>query len=342
METPAPHSVSARPGTRSFFGERVDSVTRHFDVAVSIAMPQFLILNGKKAGDPVLREAVGRLRDEGAELAVRVTWESGDLDRYLAEAISAGCGRVVIGGGDGSLNEALVSLMKGPAARPALGILPLGTANDFATSAGIPTEPEAALRLALQGTPRPIDVIAVNDTWCLNVTSMGFGAEVTANTPTELKHFLGGGAYTLSGLVQALNFKPCPSRAVLPDRTVEQAIVVAAICNGRTAGGGQPLAPAALLDDGLMDVIAITEFSLGDAAAVVRELVNEEGGDNRFVHRFRLPWLEGSSDHPIPINLDGEPYAASRIRLEVLPRVLEVVLPENCPCLAGNVVAESG
>ena len=82
--------------------------------------------------------------------------------------------------------------------RPELAILPLGTANDFATGCGIPSDPFAALELARQGKVQSVDAVRANDQYFLNVACGGFGAQVTAETPLVLKNFLGGrGIYTL-------------------------------------------------------------------------------------------------------------------------------------------------
>ena len=294
--------------------------------------PTLLVLNGKKAGRPDIRQAIEALRDAGHKIEVRVTWEHGDLDRYIGEAIERGLDRAIVGGGDGSVNEAISAVLGHQETRPAIGILPLGTANDFATACGIPGDPLAALRLALEGKPHPVDAVAANERFFINVASVGFGAAVTANTPVALKNFLGGGAYTVAGLVQALNFEPYPSLARIPGRQIEGQLLVGAVCNGRMAGGGQSLAPGALLDDGLLDVLVVNHFTAADLPTVIRELA-EPFSDGEFVMRFRVPWIEGESERDIPINLDGEPYSSKKIRMSVVPGAINLILPPACPCV---------
>lgn len=299
-----------------------------------------LVLNGKKASLPEVREAVATVRREGHPLEVRVTWEGGDVARFVAEAAAEGIERLVAGGGDGSVNEMAAALAGLDAARrPSMGILPLGTANDFATACGIPKEPEAALRLACTGQPRSIDVARANDRVFVNVASAGFGAAVTAGTPVELKDFLGGGAYTLMGILQAVNFTPYECTLRTPDGERSGGMIVGAVCNGRLAGGGQPLAPDALVDDGLLDVVSIVPFAVADIPQVARELATllVAGGDprhaGRWVVRTRVPWLETDSDGELPVNLDGEPMRARHLRFEAVPGALAAVLPPHCPCV---------
>ena len=158
-----------------------------------------LIINGKKAGLESVRNAVFDARRQGV-VEVRPTWEGGDVERLVQEAVADGCVRLMAGGGDGTVKEMTEALMKLPSEnRPEMSILPLGTANDFATACGIPSEPAAALALAREGSAVAVDCVRANDEFFMNVASGGFGAQVTANTPVALKNFLGGGAYTLSG-----------------------------------------------------------------------------------------------------------------------------------------------
>jgi lipid kinase YegS len=294
-----------------------------------------LILNGKKADRPDVREAVRVVRSEGHGLEVRVTWERGDAARLVAEAARDGVPRVIAGGGDGSVNEVANGLMAVDAARrPALGILPLGTANDFATACRIPTDAIEALRLAVTGGPRPVDLGRCNDAYFANVASGGFGAEVTADTPVELKNFLGGGAYTIMGVVKAVNFRPYDCTIRTPAGSTTGALVVGAVCNGRQAGGGQPLAADAVIDDGLLDVVFLRPFPVGSAAQVAAEITSRRAS-GEYVVRMRVPWVEVSAGGRIPVNLDGEPVEGETLRFSCIPGCVGIVLPDGCPCLQG-------
>ena len=292
-----------------------------------------LIINGKKAGIPTIREAVKTIRNDGYNLQVRVTWEYGDGLRYVAEAAESGADVVIAGGGDGTVNElahGLALLENQP--RPALGILPLGTANDFATGCGIPAEPLSALRLCLGTEPVGVDIVQVNDRYCINVASAGFGAAVTNETPVELKNFLAGGAYTLMGIIKAFNFSPYKVRVVSEQYEYEGEAVVGAICNGRQAGGGQILAPSAFINDGLFDVLIARAFPAKALEQVAQE-VKEPTPDGEFITRFQASWLESFADNPIPVNLDGEPIHSKKIRYEIIPGLIRLTVPEICPCI---------
>jgi lipid kinase YegS len=289
-----------------------------------------VILNGKKAGLAPVREAIFKARESDV-VEVRSTWEGGDVDRLIQEAINEGCQRLVAGGGDGTVNEVVDALLKIPADdRPELAVLPLGTANDFATGCAIPSDPLLALQLAQTGQARSVDAVKANEYHFINVASGGFGAQVTANTPVALKNFLGGGAYTLSGMIQALNFVPYHGEVRLPEESLKNDVIVGAVCNGRQAGGGQLLAPNALIDDGMLDIVALNHFPAEALSQVAEELMASEV-NGEFVKRFRVPWAEWESDVEMPINLDGEPISTKAIRFDVLPGAIKFVLPDNCP-----------
>ena len=109
-----------------------------------------VILNGKVAGDDTLRTAIARQRAAGRSIEVRVTWENGDARRFVSETDKVDL--LIAAGGDGTLNEVVHGLMDlSTVVRPVLGVVPLGTANDFATGCSIPRDPEKALALCLEG-----------------------------------------------------------------------------------------------------------------------------------------------------------------------------------------------
>lgn len=189
-----------------------------------------IILNGKKAGYDAVRSAISTLREETEDVEIRVTYEYGDVKRFVADAINDGVERLVIGGGDGSVNEIVDAMANFTREqRPELAILPLGTANDFATACQIPSDSLEALRLAVSDSCTSVDIAKANERHFANMATAGFGAQVTAETPVELKNFLGGGAYTLTGVFKAINFVPYKSKMKTADFESEESGVVGAI-----------------------------------------------------------------------------------------------------------------
>jgi YegS/Rv2252/BmrU family lipid kinase len=222
------------------------------------------------------------------------------------------------------------------AARPVLGVVPLGTANDFATGCGIPRDPEQALTLCLEGKEVPVDVAKANEHWFLNAASIGFGAEVTARTPPELKHLLGQTAYAVMGAILAMNVHHYRGRLALPDREITGSVPVAIVGNGRQAGGGVQVTPRARVDDGLLDVLAVRDIPALALLTAAREL-QELSPDGDYISYWQTPWAEVHTEEAIPVNLDGEPMQFSKVRYEAVPKAIRLIVPPNCPLLLATV-----
>jgi lipid kinase YegS len=243
---------------------------------------------------------------------------------------------VIAAGGDGTLNEVVHGLMDLPmAARPALGVVPLGTANDFAKGCGIPLDPDEALALCMEGTAAPVDVGKANEHWFLNAATIGFGAEITATTPPELKHLLGPAAYAVMGAILATNLHHYRGRLTLPDREITGSGPVAVVGNGRQAGGGLQVTPRARVDDGLLDIFTVRDIPALALLTAAREL-QELSPDGEYINYWQTPWAEVHTEEAIPVNLDGEPMQFSSVRYEAVPRAIRFIVPPNCPLLSAQ------
>ena len=305
-----------------------------------------LVINGKAAGDEPLRDAVAAMRDAGVQASVRVTWESGDAERYVAEAIADGVDTVVAAGGDGTLSEVATTLAHRDEAAddlPSLALVPLGTANDFAAAAGIPHEAAAALAIARDVPARPVDLLRIESArvgqgpgihWCANLASGGFGTQVTIATNEGLKKILGGLAYLLTGIASLWRIDPIRARLRGPGFDWSGEFIALGIGNGRQAGGGQVLCPEAMLDDDLLELTVVPSLE-GQVGATLATLATRgrQAALDRVAVRSRLPWVELVADAPFFLNLDGEPVESDRFRVDCVARRVRMHLPERCPLL---------
>ena len=293
-----------------------------------------LILNGKAEGNDALRTAIVQQRAAGHRIKIVVTRQDGDARQFATEA--EGADLLIAAGGDGTLNEVVHGLMDlSKTTRPALAVIPLGTANDFATACGIPRDPEQALALCMKGRRIPIDLGKANEHWFLNAASVGFGAAVTATTPPELKHLLGQAAYAVMGAILATNVHHYRGKLILPDREITGSGPVAIVGNGRQAGGGMQVAPRARIDDGLLDVLVVRQIPAMGLLTAAREL-QELSPDGEYISYSQTPWAEVYPEEVIPVNLDGEPVRFSSVRYEAVPRAIRLVVPPNCPLLSST------
>ncbi len=306
-----------------------------------------LILNGKSAGDEPLREAVSAMRKRGVALDVRVTWEGGDAERYVAEAIADGVDTIVAAGGDGTLSEVATTLAHRdePAdALPTLGLVPMGTANDFATAAGISDQAIEAFELIDAQPAQAIDLLKLtaNDEphWAANLASGGFGTQVTVETPEGMKKLLGGLAYLITGMSKLGRIDPLQARIHGPDFAWEGGFIALGIGNGKQAGGGQALCPDATIDDGLLDVTIVPELA-GEVGATLGTLLTDgkHAALDRVATRAQLPWVEIDAVEPLTLNLDGEPVESGHFRIECVPGRVRMHLPADSVLLKAQPVS---
>lgn len=287
-----------------------------------------LLLHRKSANEPKVKEAVKYVRSLGVRLRVRIPWNKKDKPRVVREAVEAGAARVIAGGGDGTINAVVNGLVGTRKKKPrvALGILPLGTANDFAHGLGLPCDDlNECLEIACTRDTKKIDVGRANDRFFINVTSGGFGSEITATTPVNVKKALGGAAYTLMGMIKVFKLEPYEGRLLVPgEEPVEGGMLVMAVGNSRLAGGGFEVAPKAKVDDGLLDLAVVRHDPEGKLTDLPAELKDIDNPNNRFVYYRQLPKFTLESAKGVHFNLDGEPTVETKIKFSVLPKHLKV------------------
>lgn len=298
-----------------------------------MASEAVLIRNGKDDPDEALAEALERAAEAGYTVTVRETAEEGDARRFAREAAESGVRTVIAGGGDGTLHEVVAGLVTANAdAAPALGILPLGTANDFATTLGVPDDLTEALAFALTGPVHEVDVGWVGDQPVVNMATGGFGTEVTLATPEGLKDKLGRLSYLLTGLAKVKEFRAQPVAVRVDGDEWRGSIIAVAVGNGCRAGGAVQFCPEARIDDGLLDLTLVPGEGEGAGDALLQLL---ESGTDWFADavRFRSPWVEIEAPGGLAWNLDGEPFEAKTLRFEVRRHALRLRAPDDSSLL---------
>jgi len=297
----------------------------------------WLVVNGKQTGNHELRDAVEAIRGEGAEVTVRVTWETGDAERWAAEGARKGADVVVACGGDGTLGEVVRGVLDAGGDTPPVGMVPLGTANDFATAAGlVPGGCRDALRLAREGRASRVDLGRLGDDLFVNGVTAGFAATITPEASDASKEVLGGLAYYLQSLLKVGQLSPTPVRVRTEDLDHEGDVWSVVVANGRLIGPGVEVAPEALLDDGALDLLIVPADepgSLRRAAAELAGLGSDAAPEP--VIRARSSWveLERRDGSELQVTIDGEPASIAGGRVEAVPAAVPMVLPDGCPLL---------
>ena len=278
-------------------------------------------------------ESLSALRERLPETEICRTEHEGHAEELARQAVEGGADLVVAAGGDGTLNEVVNGLSAG-FDRVRLGLLPLGTGNDFARSIGVPDDLEGAVAVLREGRTRRIDVgralAGGTSRWFLNMAVGGFSG-VVSEKASEAKERWGPLAY-MRGAVEAW-----------PELTAFEASIVLngaerlriatyniVISNGRYVAAGIPVAPQAEVDDGLLDVMIAPATTIPKLALLVpKVLLGQHLNDDLLIFR-RATRIEIESDPPMAFNVDGEILGEAAAVFEIQPRALEMVVgPEE-------------
>ncbi|MEZ5411236.1 MAG: YegS/Rv2252/BmrU family lipid kinase [Acidimicrobiales bacterium] len=249
-----------------------------------------------------------------------------DIAPTVANARSEGMERLVVVGGDGLIHHVLPALAT---TEVVLGIVPVGTGNDFARALGLPTRLPAAVAAAL-GPARPIDLMAAPDgRWAASVVTGGFSGQVNARA-NNLSFPPGQQRYTVATLAELWHLRPVnltltvpadDDRRAAPDLVERYATTLFAVANTRYFGGGMAICPDALPDDGLLDVTIVGPTSAFQLARMLPSVFSGRHIRHPAVVTRRARRIHVETD----TNLwaDGEPFGSGG-RLEAVAGALRV------------------
>lgn len=256
-----------------------------------------------------------------------------ELARQAAEQ---GYERVIALGGDGTAHEVVNGLMQVPAEmRPILGVVPIGSGNDFAHAIGVPKAADRALAHALTKPPGPIDIGLMTDEngrreYFDNTLGIGFDAVVTIRS--HKLPFLRGFLMYLVAVLQTIisNHRPALMQIDVDGESIAQSNIMLTVCNGPRQGGGFVVAPEAKNDDGILNFAMIGRCSRMTMLRILPEVMKGTHGKFPQVTLGTTRRLSLTSDLPLYIHADGEVYTSfgsnlRQVHFELLPHALQVV-----------------
>jgi diacylglycerol kinase (ATP) len=255
-------------------------------------------------------------------LEIVMTVAEGDAERAAVQALSDGVDHLFVGGGDGTLNEALngIAGVPGGLDEVTFGLIPLGTGNDFATALGIPDEVDKAIPQLFEAPAARVDVGRLNHRYFVNVSAGGFIADVSDAVNPQLKTIAGKLAYLLGGAQVLFSSEPVQATIRRAGTTESRTLNTFAVCNSRLVGGGRLIAPRAVVDDGLLDACLIDAMPAVEFVALLRHVSSGQHLDDPRVTYFQTDRLELSFERRIKVNTDGQVLEADRCEYSVLPR----------------------
>lgn len=303
-------------------------------------MHTWLIANpaaGTAQAPEAAASAIARLRTAGHRVVLCETTGPEDAERDARAAVQAGADLVVSAGGDGTLNQVVNGVAsENGLSQCAIGLLPLGTGNDFARGLGLTDGVEQATDVLVAGHQRQVDLVRLDDRVFLNASAGGFTAETSANVTSDLKRVAGKLAYLIGGARALLEYSPVPVRIEGGGHVVETDLQLFAVCNGAYIGGGHQLAPTARLDDGLVEVCVVRATSSPEFLALLPRLSSGDHIEDDDVVYFRTKEVTLTFARPIKVNTDGEVLEASRCHYRVAPGAVRVLAPRQTATEVGT------
>ena len=233
---------------------------------------------------------------------------------------------VVICGGDGTINY-VVNAMRAMNLDYPIGIIPAGTANDFAGALGVSARTLKAAEQIVKGTEQRIDCGRVNGMYFVNIFSFGMFTTTSQHTPEKIKRHIGKAAYLLEGSKELHNREFIPLHVVHDSGEIDVDSMITLIFNGETAGRF-PIARDASIRDGLLDCMIMRKCGTFDGAWAAAKLILL-GRENEDIIHIRSKKLQITSPLSPLTDMDGQPSAEFPLEIECLPGNLRIIVPER-------------
>jgi diacylglycerol kinase (ATP) len=291
-----------------------------------------LIVNTRsRSGERTFFQALDRLQELGVTLgptyAVR---DPVRLPETVRDVLDDGSDYelLILGGGDGSVSSVVDFLAHHDVT---LGLLPLGTANDFARTLGIPSDIEGACRTIASGKVVDVDLGLAGDNYYVNVASVGLGVEATRALSPWMKKSVGPLAYPAAAIKAFLKHEPFSAKLTFPDGDHEpveyERLLQVAVGNGRFYGGGMVVAPESGIDDRRLDLYAIELGRHRDLFGVARYLKSGDFIRSESVRHYRTERVRLETDPELAVNIDGEVVTRTPQDFSVAHNALKVLVP---------------
>ncbi|MFQ5349947.1 MAG: diacylglycerol/lipid kinase family protein [Thermoanaerobaculia bacterium] len=278
------------------------------------------------AGGSAGRRALPAIRSglpRGARLVV--SRDGAHLAAEARRAVDERVDRLVVAGGDGTFHLVVPALVGGSTC---LGLVPVGRGNDFATSLGVPAAVPEAVELALTGRERLVDVGRAGEHRFAFYGGAGFDSAVSATADGHSRLLPSSITYVLATVRTLVRFRPPTAVVEWQGGGFEGELMFATVCNGPRFGGGMLIAPDAVMDDGLLDLVLVRRVSKPELLRVFPRVFRGTHIGHPAISIHRTPWVRMRFSPTALLGCDGEvlgPLPPAGIRFDLIPRALRVV-----------------
>ncbi|WP_407314440.1 diacylglycerol/lipid kinase family protein [Desulfosporosinus sp. SB140] len=259
-------------------------------------------------------------QESGHEVSVHRACSPEDIEETASRSWDVD--RLVIAGGDGSIHQVVNGLVSIPTVqRPALGILPVGTANDLAYALRLPKSIPEACKIIGRGNVYSMDTGMVNNRYFVNVASAGLLTDVSQKVDIRVKNSLGQLAYFLKGIETLPSYRPFRVEFEYDGKRYTEEVILFMAVNGLSVGGIRQLVPRASLSDGKLDILMVPLVGWPETLRILLRVLRGEHVSTQRMKEFQISELTVHTDRPIHSDLDGELGPESTWRISVGPKI---------------------
>ncbi|KGP91112.1 lipid kinase [Pontibacillus chungwhensis BH030062] len=284
--------------------------------------------SGREAVRKELPDIMQRFEQAGYETSTHATTCAGDATNAAKIAVERKFDVVVAAGGDGTINEVINGLAEHEY-RPKLGIIPVGTTNDFARALCVPRNVKKAVDVILDGFSKELDIGRVNDQYFMNIAGGGKLTELTYEVPSKLKTMLGQLAYYLKGVEMIPSIRPTTVEIEYDGKYFEGEVMVFLVSNTNSVGGLEKLAPDAEMDDGMFDLLIIKRVNLAELIRLASLAMKGNHISDPNVIYTKANRIKVHTNEKMQLNIDGEYGGLLPGEFVNLYRHLEFFLPRD-------------
>lgn len=246
------------------------------------------------------------------------------LEAFLEKTDMETVSKILIAGGDGTINQVVNIMMKLGLHKP-IGIFPVGTANDFAQYFEMPKDIEGMIDVALRNTTVKCDIGKANDRYFINVASFGNLVDISQRVNEQAKNVLGVLAYYIKGIEEFPRLKSVKARFDMDNETIDEEIFFALVMNGKSAGAFRKLSPYSEINDGMLDVLIFKKCPMYEIVPLLMQVWNGEHPKSNSIHYSKTQKVHIECANPLISDLDGETGPELPLDIEVVKGQLEII-----------------
>lgn len=286
-----------------------------------------LVVNTRaRGGAKLYDQAKELLVDKGFDIAAAYpVRDPARIPEIVQDAVARGERLIVVGGGDGTISSVVDYLAY---REVVLGIVAMGTANNFARAIGLPLDVGDAVKVIAEGQPVSIDLGKINNNYFSNAVSLGISASIHRGSPDRIKRLLGRAGYFLVAASRFAAHRPFRCRLEHDGQVTEIEALDLRIANG-PYHGGMVAVPGAGVDSRDLAVRIIKGGSKWTLPRVWADIARGAALDPESVEVLRVRELAISTDPQQPVSVDGEVVAQTPVRISVASKALRLMVPRN-------------